>query len=174
MDAQGPKEWPEWPFCGKRCRLVDLGRWLGGSYRIESPAREEDLDDADMVVTLKAQERRQPRRLRDAQARGIPFYIVRSNTIVQMENFLRAAFGVDDHPSLDEVAVREVEEAVDEVLELGRPVELSPQNNHLRRLQHELVERFGLSSESKGQEPYRRVVVFPERVAGNHRDSASP
>ncbi|HSS52110.1 MAG TPA: R3H domain-containing nucleic acid-binding protein, partial [Thermoanaerobaculia bacterium] len=102
--------------------------------------------------------------LRDAQARGIPFYVVRSNTIVQMENFLRAAFGVDDHPSLDEAVVREVEEAVDEVLELGRPVELSPQNNHLRRLQHELVERFGLSSESKGQEPYRRVVVFPERT----------
>ena len=49
MDSHGPKEWPEWPFCGKRCRLVDLGRWLGGSYRIESPAREEDLDDADAV-----------------------------------------------------------------------------------------------------------------------------
>ena len=123
----------------------------------------DDLDDADMVVTVKAQERRQPRRLRDAQARGIPFYIVRSNTITQMENFLRAAFGVDDHLSLDEAAVREVEEAVDEALELGRPVELSPQNNHLRRLQHELVERFGLTSESKGQEPYRRVVVYPER-----------
>ncbi len=123
----------------------------------------EDLDDADMVVTLKAQERRQPHRLREALARGIPFYIVRSNTITQMENFLRAAFGVDDHLALDEAAVREVEEAVDEALELGRPVELSPRNNHLRRLQHELVERFGLTSESKGQEPYRRVVVYPER-----------
>jgi stage III sporulation protein SpoIIIAA len=129
----------------------------------------DDLDDADMVVTIKAQERRQPRRLRDAQARGIPFYVVRSNTINQMENFLRAAFGVDDHPALDEAAVREVEEAVDEVQELGHPVELSPQNNHLRRLQHELVERFGLTSESKGQEPYRRVVVFPGREEGDLR-----
>jgi IMP dehydrogenase/GMP reductase len=125
----------------------------------------DDLDDADMVVTIKAQERRQPRRLRDAQARGIPFYVVRSNTITQMENFLRAAFGADDHPTLDEAAVREVEEAVDEVQELGHPVELSPQNNHLRRLQHELIERFGLTSESKGQEPYRRVVVYPDPTA---------
>ena len=48
----------------------------------------DDLDAADMVVTLKAQERRQPRRLRDAHVRGIPFYVVRSNTITQMENFL--------------------------------------------------------------------------------------
>ena len=39
MDAQGPKEWPDWPFCCKRCRMVDLGRWLGGNYRIETPAK---------------------------------------------------------------------------------------------------------------------------------------
>jgi endogenous inhibitor of DNA gyrase (YacG/DUF329 family) len=22
------------PFCSERCRLVDLGKWLGGEYRI--------------------------------------------------------------------------------------------------------------------------------------------
>jgi uncharacterized protein len=47
MDAQGPKEWPDWPFCSKRCRMVDLGRWLGGNYRIETPAKEEDLENID-------------------------------------------------------------------------------------------------------------------------------
>lgn len=146
------------PYAVSKARLEKaLRKFRVPAYLVD------DLDDADMVVTLKAQERRQPRRLRDAQAKGIPFYVVRSNTIVQMENFLRSAFGVDDRPSLDDDVVREVEEAVDEVLELGRPVELSPQNNNLRRLQHELVERSGLSSESKGQEPYRRVVVFLER-----------
>ncbi|WP_315835648.1 DNA gyrase inhibitor YacG [Bradyrhizobium prioriisuperbiae] len=30
------------PFCSERCRNVDLGRWLSGSYVI--PAREEDDD----------------------------------------------------------------------------------------------------------------------------------
>jgi stage III sporulation protein SpoIIIAA len=121
----------------------------------------DDLDDADMVVTLKSQERRQPRRLRDAHARGIPFYIVRSNTIVQMENFLRAVFKVDDHLADDDAALREAEEAIDEALEQGKPVELTPQNNHLRRLQHQIIERYGLTSQSKGEEPYRRVVIFP-------------
>jgi endogenous inhibitor of DNA gyrase (YacG/DUF329 family) len=47
MDGQGPKDWPAWPFCSERCKLIDLGRWLAGSYRIESPAPEEDPDDAD-------------------------------------------------------------------------------------------------------------------------------
>jgi endogenous inhibitor of DNA gyrase (YacG/DUF329 family) len=25
------------PFCGARCRDVDLGRWLNGSYRMPGP-----------------------------------------------------------------------------------------------------------------------------------------
>ncbi|RJF79190.1 DNA gyrase inhibitor YacG [Azospirillum cavernae] len=25
------------PFCSKRCADVDLGRWLGGVYRVETP-----------------------------------------------------------------------------------------------------------------------------------------
>ncbi|HEY4597617.1 MAG TPA: R3H domain-containing nucleic acid-binding protein, partial [Thermoanaerobaculia bacterium] len=121
----------------------------------------DDLEDADMVVTLKSQERRQPRRLRDAHARGIPFYVVRSNTITQMENFLRSIFGVDEALAGDEEALREVEDGIDEALDQGHPVELSPQNNHLRRLQHQIIERYGLTSESKGEEPYRRVVIYP-------------
>jgi stage III sporulation protein SpoIIIAA len=121
----------------------------------------DDLDDADMVVTIKSQERRQPRRLRDAHARGVPFYVVRSNTIVQMENFLRTVFKVDEADLGDEEALQEVEAAIDEVLDQGHPVELPPRNNHLRRLQHQIIERYGLTSESKGEEPYRRVIIYP-------------
>ena len=25
---------PAWPFCSDRCRLADLGRWMGEAYRI--------------------------------------------------------------------------------------------------------------------------------------------
>ena len=28
-----PGEWPEHPSCSKRCRTIDLGRWLGEKYR---------------------------------------------------------------------------------------------------------------------------------------------
>ncbi len=44
LDTKGPKEWPDWPFGSSRCKLVDLGRWLGGTYRIDTPIQEEDLD----------------------------------------------------------------------------------------------------------------------------------
>ena len=32
-----PGEWteyPEYPFCTKRCKLIDLGRWLTEDYKI--------------------------------------------------------------------------------------------------------------------------------------------
>lgn len=32
------------PFCCRRCQVVDLGRWLGGEYRIEVPIEETDRD----------------------------------------------------------------------------------------------------------------------------------
>jgi endogenous inhibitor of DNA gyrase (YacG/DUF329 family) len=41
-EIQKIDELPTFPFCSERCRLVDLGRWIDGSYTIpgpESPAR---------------------------------------------------------------------------------------------------------------------------------------
>jgi endogenous inhibitor of DNA gyrase (YacG/DUF329 family) len=39
--------WPEtktYPFCSERCRLIDLGAWASGDYRVPGePASEEDL-----------------------------------------------------------------------------------------------------------------------------------
>ncbi len=27
----------DYPFCSDRCRLIDLGKWASGGYRISSP-----------------------------------------------------------------------------------------------------------------------------------------
>jgi uncharacterized protein len=35
------------PFCSARCRLVDLGRWLDGSYRVPAAENDEPVDDGD-------------------------------------------------------------------------------------------------------------------------------
>ncbi|MDX2115055.1 MAG: tRNA (adenosine(37)-N6)-threonylcarbamoyltransferase complex ATPase subunit type 1 TsaE [Planctomycetota bacterium] len=32
-------------FCGERCRLADLGKWLSGAYRISRPMNERDLEE---------------------------------------------------------------------------------------------------------------------------------
>ena len=33
------------PFCSERCKLIDLGRWLGGRYQI--PVERDDSDESD-------------------------------------------------------------------------------------------------------------------------------
>jgi endogenous inhibitor of DNA gyrase (YacG/DUF329 family) len=40
---------PTWrPFCSERCKMVDLGRWLRGDYRVPVTDREDaELEDAD-------------------------------------------------------------------------------------------------------------------------------
>jgi len=36
------------PFCSSRCKLIDLGRWFDGTYRVSEPAAPEDLERGDL------------------------------------------------------------------------------------------------------------------------------
>jgi stage III sporulation protein SpoIIIAA len=119
--------------------------------------------DADVVLTLKAHEKRQPRTLKDLEDLGLEVAIIRSNTVSQMKAFLMGAFGLQDQKGEEETALTEVAEAVDRVMSYGKPVELAPQSAHIRRLQHQLIEQHGLGSESRGEVPWRRVIVLPTR-----------
>ena len=46
-----PAAWegnPHRPFCGERCRVVDLGNWADERYRVAGdPISEEDVEPAD-------------------------------------------------------------------------------------------------------------------------------
>ena len=35
------------PFCCERCKMVDLGRWLDGTYCISEPATPDEIEDAE-------------------------------------------------------------------------------------------------------------------------------
>jgi hypothetical protein len=160
-----------WPGAGeaRASRLLRIHPYAVSKSRLERVIRKygvpayvvEDLSQADVILTTKSQERRQPRKLRDAQARGMPLHLIKSNTITQMESFLRTAFHLEAGGGDEADALDEAGQAVEEVLEQHHPVELAPRDRYLRRLQHQLAERHRLPSESKGEEPYRRVVLFP-------------
>lgn len=36
------QDYPDYPFCSKRCRTIDLGRWLGEEYRLGSKDADDD------------------------------------------------------------------------------------------------------------------------------------
>jgi len=43
-----PGEWfagPYGPFCSRRCKLVDLGKWFGEEHVISQPLRPEHLEE---------------------------------------------------------------------------------------------------------------------------------
>lgn len=52
-------------------------------------------------------------------------------------------------------------EAVDEVRSSGQPKRLAPMSPFERKCVHDVVAAAGLTSESEGEEPERRVVVLP-------------
>jgi stage III sporulation protein SpoIIIAA len=121
-----------------------------------------ELDETDIVMTLKNYYRQKPPALREAEERALPIYVLKSNTIMQMEACLTSLYSIEVDPR--EAALRETEEAIGLVMRQAKPIELSPQSAYIRRLQHQMAERANLVSRSRGREPFRRVRLYPDRV----------
>lgn len=121
----------------------------------------EELGRADAVLTLKNYYRRRPQPLNDAERRGVPIYVLRSNTVNQIESCLADIFGLDV-AALDPMAIamRETEEAIHRVLSGQKSVDLSPRNSYIRRFQHEMARQANLVSHSYGKDPRRHVRIF--------------
>ena len=107
--------------------------------------------------------KQKPPALREAEERGLPIFVLKSNTLMQMQ-------------ACADVALRARGRSARSGAARGRgghrpgharrkPVELSPQNAYIRRLQHQMAERANLVSHSRGREPYRRVRLYPDRSA---------
>ncbi|CCF83341.1 R3H domain-containing nucleic acid-binding protein [Nitrolancea hollandica] len=155
------------PFGVSRNRLEQAIHQMGLPVTIVR-----DLREADAVITLKNYYRRRPQQLREAEERGVPIYVVRSNTIVQMNNLMRSLFGEsvvaaqgdDERAGISEdliaAAMFEAETAIHDIMDGADSVELQPQSSRVRRLQHELAERYNLISRSRGREPNRHVEIF--------------
>jgi nucleoside-triphosphatase THEP1 len=122
-----------------------------------------EIKDADVMVTLKTYYQKRQHMIIEAERRGMPVYVLRSNTTSQIDQFMLNLFrlGTDDLQDA----------SLDEVLELTRSailnakagkdrIELPPAASYVRKLQHEMVREANLSSESFGKDPNRRVVIY--------------
>ncbi|MER3401839.1 MAG: single-stranded DNA-binding protein [Armatimonadota bacterium] len=121
-----------------------------------------DVADADAMVVMHSTYQRRPPKVREALQKQIPIAVVRSNTYAQLAHAMHELFQKPHtDESSEERALREAEEGVEYVLSTAQPYELAPQNSYLRRLQHQLIEKYRLLSESVGEEPRRRVRILP-------------
>jgi hypothetical protein len=119
-----------------------------------------DVDETDVVMTIRSEYKQKTPMVREAEERAMPIYVLKANTVPQMQSSLTSIFALEVDPR--DAALRETEEAIGVVLNRAEAVELSPQNAYIRRLQHQLAERANLVSRSRGREPYRRVRLYPD------------
>ena len=139
-----------------RNRLAQAVRQLGVPAEIV-----DSLEDADVLITAKAYYRQRPKIISEAEHLNVPIYVLRSNSLTQMENCLADLFSLSSNESTPyEEAIEESESAVKRVLAGERMVDLTPQNAFIRRQQHEMARSANLVSHSYGKEPYRRVRIF--------------
>jgi len=123
----------------------------------------EDIGEADIVMTVKNYYRRRPKLISDAERRNTPIYVLRANTLPQMENCLADIFDLSPEESDPfTLAMQEAQEAIQRVMGGVRSVDLSPQNASIRRQQHDVIRQANLVSHSYGKEPTRRVRVYRE------------
>ncbi|MGK7931420.1 MAG: R3H domain-containing nucleic acid-binding protein [Microcystaceae cyanobacterium] len=136
-----------------------------------------DLNSADAVVALRSHVKNHSKLRQIAKSRQIPLYGVKSNTIPQITRSLRRVLGIDEPqlPTNDDLrlfvqkgdddeleALEEARLAVEQiVIPKGQPVELLPRSAKIRKMQHELVEHYRLQSDSFGEEPNRRLRIYP-------------
>jgi nucleoside-triphosphatase THEP1 len=121
------------------------------------------LSQANLLLTTKNYYRRRSQLIQEAERRGIPTHVLRSNTAHQVKGCLAAVFGVEKRVDPFESAMQETQEAIAKVLAGVPAVELSPQRAYVRRKQHEMAQEANLLSQSKGREPRRRVTIYNEQ-----------
>jgi stage III sporulation protein SpoIIIAA len=131
-----------------------------------------ELRRADLVLTTKTHYRRGSQLVKIAEASGKPVYVMRKNTMPQVQDFLRAVakdWGqgegrlqeeVEEPQEVLERAMGEAEAAANRVLTGESSVKLPPQRSYVRRLQHLLGHRYNVATVSQGREPHRSVMFY--------------
>ena len=131
-----------------------------------------ELRRADAVLTTKTHYRRGSHLVKSAESAGTPVYVLRKNTMLQVQDFLRtmtreARGGGDgthipdeEFKEIMEQALQEAEEAAQRVLGGESSIKLTPQRSYVRRLQHILGQKYNLSSISHGRDPERGVMFY--------------
>ena len=150
-----------YPYGVARSRLLQAAKRFGVPAVIVREA-----DEADALVTLRSYYRDRQATIMDAEARGMPIYVLRANTVAQVDQFMSDLFqlpmeGSSGSSEIDNVR-EETQAAISAVLNGERWVDLPPGPSLVRRLQHEMARNAELVSHSYGKEPRRHVRIFRE------------
>ena len=158
------------PYDGKPVRLYPYGvarnRLIQASRRLGVPVIVvKNLEEAEAIMTLRAYYRNRQQTILEAEERGLPIYVLRANTINQIEQSLADMFNLTvDSPTPNEWQdyTNVTHAAIEAVMNGSKFIDLPPASAPIRRLQHEMARQSQLVSHSYGKEPNRYVRIFRE------------
>jgi len=139
--------------------------------RLNAPVDVVDTpEEADMFLTTKSHYSRRPTAVREAEAQGLPVYVLRKGSGEQIKQFverfepkIREETQGRRTSNVVRSALTEAEVASQKVLAGEDRIDLEPQPAFIRRLQHGVGGRYNIGSSSTGQDPYRYVVLRRRR-----------
>jgi len=158
------------PYVGKPVRIYPYGvaknRLVQASRRLGVPVLVmKNLEEAEALMTLRAYYRNRQQTILDAEERGLPIYVLRANTINQIEQSLADMFNLSlEGPTQNDWQdyTNVTRSAIESVMNGTRWVDLPPASAPIRRLQHEMARQAQLVSHSYGKDPNRYVRIFRE------------
>jgi hypothetical protein len=149
-----------YPYGVARNRLQQAAKRLGVPAIVVR-----DVSEADALVTLRTYYRNRQQTVMEAEQRGMPIYVLRANTVAQVEQFLSDLYNLSaaqpSHDNMEDIR-HEAQQAIAAVLNGERWVDLPPGPSIVRRIQHEMARSAELVSHSYGKEPRRHVRIFRE------------
>ncbi len=125
-----------------------------------------NLDEADIVIAHKNFAKGGAKILSTANEYRLQVFYIKTNSMAQIQKVLKDALQISSSESLQgyyddaERALDEAKAAINKILAGANNIELQPQNQQIRKLQHELVEQHNLVSKSvgEGDERHLRIV----------------
>jgi len=122
-----------------------------------------DLAEADVLLTQRRYYRDRLQPIVEAEERGMPIFVLKTNSVGQIEQFLADSFQPRQTPvrrTLSEEAMRHAEQAIMMIKAGEKFINLPPMPSPVRREQHELAKQAHLVSRSFGKDPNRYVRIY--------------
>lgn len=124
-----------------------------------------NLDDADIVIAHKNFIKGGAKVLSSAEENRIQIFYVKTNSMAQIQKVIKDALDIAEinekqtFYDITEKALDEAKTAIEKILAGAKDIELQPQNQQIRKLQHELVEQHNLESTSVGEGDNRHLRI---------------
>nr|QHO64146.1 hypothetical protein [Lympha mucosa] len=133
-----------------------------------------DVSRADVILALRSNIKQNTKLRQIAHSKHLTIYTIHRNTIPQITRAFKKILQINSvshikwselclDKTIEEInALNEVKWAIEKIVILKKePVELLYRFANLRKIQHDLVQFYYLQARSFGEEPYRRLRIYP-------------